>query len=462
MSYFKEVEKVDPELADILHREMAREFRGLELIASENFTSKAVLECLGSVMTNKYAEGEVGARYYGGTEYADGVEKLAKSRALQAFHLKPEEWGVNVQPYSGSPANMAVYVGLLQPHDRIMGLDLPSGGHLTHGFYTPKKKISASALFYESFPYRVNEEGIIDYDELERVAEIFRPKMIIIGASAYTRDYDYERVRQICDKLECLLFMDMAHTAGLIAGGVLKSPFQYADVVSTTTHKSLRGPRAGMIFFRRLDRSGKPTDHELRINQAVFPGLQGGPHMNNVAAIATQMLEVCKPEWKQYAEQVQKNARELSKALVNKGHTLISGGTDNHLLLWNTRCLGLTGSKMEKLLDAVCISSNKNTIPGDKSAITPGGIRLGLCALTSRGFVEKDMEKIAELLHKAVQIALEIQGDSSSMKLADFIAAFPQNEKITALRKEVEEYSSKFEMPSFYSENIKYRDGIPH
>ncbi|EPY32504.1 glycine hydroxymethyltransferase [Angomonas deanei] len=286
--------------------------------------------------------------------------------------------------------------------------------------------------------------------------------MIILGASAYTRDYDYERVRALCDKLECLLFMDMAHTAGLIAGEVLKSPFQYADVVSTTTHKSLRGPRAGMIYFRKTDRNGNATDFEGRINQAVFPGLQGGPHMNNIAAIATQMKDVCSPAWKEYAKQVQVNARALGKIMISKGHTLISGGTDNHILLWNTRVLNLTGSKVEKILDAVNISTNKNTIPGDKSAITPGGIRLGLCALTSRGFVEKDMEAVATFLERAIQIALEIQGETASMKLAEFIATFPSNDKLAALRKEVEEFSAKFDMPSFNGSDIKYKNGIPH
>ncbi|CAJ1020360.1 putative Serine hydroxymethyltransferase [Leishmania utingensis] len=451
----------DPELANMIELEMSRQFRGLEMIASENLTSKAVLECLGSALTNKYAEGEPGNRYYGGTVYVDMVENLAKKRALAAFGLDPEVWGVNVQPYSGSPANFAAYTALLEPHSRIMGLDLPSGGHLTHGFYTPKKKVSATSIYFESFPYRVKEDGLIDYDTLESVALVFRPQMIIAGASAYARDFDYERFRHICDEVGSLLLMDMAHTAGLIAGGALKSPFPYADVVTTTTHKSLRGPRAGMIFYRKKNFQGNPTDYENRINQAVFPGCQGGPHEHQIAAIATQMREVCTPEWKVYAKQVQSNAHTLADALSAKGHKFVSGGTDNHLLLWNVRVHGLTGSKMEKLLDAVSISVNKNTIPGDKSAMTPGGIRVGTLSLTSRGMVEADMRVIAEFLDRAIELAKQIQTEVGSVKLNDFVEALPKYSGVAALRRDVEAFATTFAIPTFDVARIKYRGGPP-
>lgn len=454
----------DPAMQDAIEKEMARQYRGLEMIASENFTSKAVFECLGSALTNKYAEGEVGSRYYGGTEFVDEVETIAKERALAAFGVDPAAWGVNVQPYSGSPANFAVYTGLLQPHSRIMGLSLPNGGHLTHGFYTAKKKISATSIFFESFPYHTDAEGVIDYDEMERTAEIYRPALIVIGASAYTKDFDYERVRKICDNVGCIMMMDMAHTAGLIAGKVLKSPFEYADIVTTTTHKSLRGPRAGMIFFRKLGKDGKPTDFESRINQAVFPGLQGGPHMHQIAAIGTQMKEVMSPEWAAYAKQVQTNCQVLAAELMAKGHKLVGNGTENHLCLLNVKCLGLTGSKVEKLLDAVSISTNKNTIPGDKSALTPGGIRLGSCALTTRGMKEEDMKAVATFLDRALKIAVAIQeampGDKKTVK--DFVEAMGANADVAALRAEVEAFATTFPMPGFDASTIKYKNGITH
>lgn len=453
------LEEHDPELFDLIEQEKSRQWRSLELIASENFTSRAVLDCLGSALTNKYAEGLPGARYYGGNEVVDQVESLCQKRALAAYHLDPSAWGVNVQPYSGSPANFAVYTALLKPHERIMGLDLPSGGHLTHGFYTyskqekTRKAVSATSVYFESLPYRVHPTtGYIDYDQLERDASLFKPAMIIAGGSAYPRDYDYARFRAIADANGALLMMDMAHISGLVATGEQASPFDYCDVVTTTTHKSLRGPRAGMIFFRKDDRG-----FETKINQAVFPALQGGPHEHQIAGVATQLKEVMTPEFKLYAQQVKKNAVALSNRLTKLGYSIASGGTENHLVLWDLKPQGLTGSKYEKVCDAVSITLNKNCVPGDVSAVTPGGVRIGAPALTSRTMVESDFEQIAEFLHEALLIAVQIQ-DQSGPKLKDFIALLQSNQDIETLRNKVHAFASQFPMPGFDPKTMKYQN----
>ena len=435
---------------DLIEQEKNRQWKSLELIASENFTSTAVMECLGSALTNKYSEGLPNARYYGGNEIVDQVEILCQKRALQAYGVDENDWGVNVQPYSGSPANFAVYTALLNPHDRIMGLDLPSGGHLTHGFYTYSKKentrkaVSATSVYFESLPYQVDQTtGIINYDQLERDASLFKPKMIIMGGSAYPREWDYERFRKIADANGALLLMDMAHISGLVLTGEAVSPFNYADIVTTTTHKSLRGPRAGLIFFRKDERGFEPL-----INQAVFPALQGGPHEHQIAGVATQLKEAMTPEFKVYTQQVKKNAAALGAALVSKGYTLATGGTDNHLVLWDLKPQGITGSKFEKTCDAVCITLNKNCVPGDRSAVTPGGVRIGAPAMTTRKFVESDFEQIAEFLDKALKIALEIQ-QKSGPKLKDFVKMLEGNDQIAALKLEVNKFATSFPMPGF-------------
>ena len=397
--------KEDKKISKAIQDEIGRQQNGLEMIPSENFVSPAVLQALGSVLTNKYSEGYAGKRYYGGNEFIDVVEKTAIERAKKLFNVEH----VNVQPYSGSPANQAVYLALLNPGDKVMGMSLTHGGHLTHGW-----KVSFSGIYYHPAPYGVHEETHrLDYDRILKRAKEEKPKLIICGASAYPREIDFEAFGKIAREVNAYLLADVAHIAGLIIGGVHNSPVPHADVVTTTTHKTLRGPRGAMIMCSRNEDRLKETYHPddkwnlaQLVDRAVFPGLQGGPHNHQTAAIAVALEEAGTKEFKQYAEQVVKNAKVLAEKLMEYDFKLITGGTDNHLILIDLTNKNMGGQEAENVLDEVGITCNKNTIPYDqRKPMDPSGIRLGTPALTSRGFKEDDMEIVADLIAKTIHNA---------------------------------------------------------
>ncbi len=385
MFSFDEVQSFDAEVAAAMSDELNRQQSHIELIASENFVSKAVMAAMGSPLTNKYAEGYPAKRYYGGCEYVDVVENLAIERAKKLFGCDY----VNVQPHSGAQANMAVFFAIVQPGDTVMGMNLNHGGHLTHG-----SPVNMSGKYFNIVPYGVNDDGFIDYDEVRRIALECKPKLIVAGASAYARTIDFKKFREIADEVGAALMVDMAHIAGLVAAGLHPSPMPYADVVTTTTHKTLRGPRGGMIL------ANAAAAEKYNFNKAIFPGIQGGPLMHVIAAKAVCFKEALEPAFKEYQTQIVKNAQALAEGLKKRGFKLVSNGTDNHLMLVDLQNMGVTGKEAEKLLDAANITCNKNTIPNDpQSPFVTSGIRLGTPAVTSRGMKEEDMDVIAEAIY---------------------------------------------------------------
>ena len=384
MYSLQEIELVDKEIADLIQAELARQNSHIELIASENWVSKAVMASMGSPLTNKYAEGYPGKRYYGVCGCVDGVEQLAIDRAKELFGCEY----ANVQPHSGAQANMAVFFAILEPGDTVLGMNLAHGGHLTHG-----SPANMSGKYFNAVSYGVNDDGVIDYEEVRRIALECRPKLIVAGASAYARIIDFKKFREIADEVGAYLMVDMAHIAGLVASGQHPSPIPYADVVTTTTHKTLRGPRGGLIL------SSAENAKKFNFNKAIFPGVQGGPLMHVIAAKAVCFKEALQPEFKEYGRNIVANAKALCEGLKSRGIDIVSGGTDNHLMLVDLRKLGVTGKEMENLLDEVNITCNKNAIPNDpQSAFVTSGVRLGTAAVTARGMNVEDMDRIAEAI----------------------------------------------------------------
>ena len=403
------VKNSDPQLGEAMERELARQRRNLELIASENIVSPAVMAAMGTVLTNKYAEGYPGKRYYGGCQYVDEVEELARQRAKELFGADH----VNVQPHSGAQANMAVYFSLLEPGDTVMGMSLAEGGHLTHG-----SPVNMSGKLYHFVPYGVSAEtGRIDYDALRDQAKTVRPKMIVAGASAYPREIDFKTMGEIAKEVGAVFMVDMAHIAGLVAAGCHMSPIPYADVVTTTTHKTLRGPRGGMILCKE--------ELAKKIDSAIFPGSQGGPLEHIIAAKAVALGEAMKPEFRAYQEQVLRNAKAMAGALMESGFDLVSGGTDNHMMLVDLRKAGVTGKELEHRLDEVNITVNKNAIPNDpEKPFVTSGIRVGVPAATTRGFDEEDMKVVGKLIWQAAT-DFEAQADAIRAKVAELTAKHP-------------------------------------
>nr|CAA06649.1 serine hydroxymethyltransferase [Encephalitozoon cuniculi] len=411
------LEMADPELHALICGEVERQKKTINLIASENYAHQSAMEACGSVLTNKYSEGRVGERYYGGTHWVDRIELLCQKRALELFGLDPDAWGVYVQPYSGSPANFAIYTAVVPPGGRIMGLDLPSGGHLTHGYKTKTRKISASSVYFDSRPYTVGSNGLIDYEGLEKTFTDFLPHILICGYSAYSRDIDYKRLQSIAGRNGAFLFADISHISPLVASGLMNSPFEHCDIVMTTTQKGLRGPRGALIFYRRaVTKNGETVDLDARINFAVFPMLQGGPHNHTIAGIASALLHAGTPEFAEYTRRVVENSRELCSRLQSLGLDILTGGTDNHMLLVDLRSTGVDGAAVEHMCDALGISLNRNAIVGNSSPLSPSGIRVGTYAVTARGFGPEEMREVGDIIGGVVKLCREMTGGRKMSK----------------------------------------------
>lgn len=448
---YERLENFDPEIDGLIKLEEKRQKEGLELIASENFTSISVLQANSSILTNKYSEGQVGQRYYGGNEYIDAIETLCKKRALELFKLDPNIWDVNVQALSGTAANLSVYTGLIGKDGKLMGLDLPSGGHLSHGFKTPKKKISASSVFFNSRSYKNGPDGQIDFEALKKEFDEFKPDLLICGGSACPRDIDYKRFREIAK--DAYLMMDMAHVSGLIAAGLLNNPFEYCDVVTTTTHKILRGPRSSMIFYRKkVVRKGEVIDLKSLIDFAVFPSMQGGPHNQKIGALAVALKQANTEEYREYAKNVINNTKMMADEFKKMGYNLYTDGTETHLILICLENVG--GQEVEKLCEMANIYLNKNCISTDKSPLRPTGIRIGSPALTTRGLKGDDFVKVSKFIDEGIKLATEISNlcqNNETGKINEelFLEKATKDPRVEDLKKRVTEFVVKFDIPQF-------------
>ena len=442
---YSNLKNADPLIYNLLKEEESRQKKGIELIPSENYTSRAVLEALGSVLTDKYSEGYCGNRYYEGNSVIDKIENLAKKRAIELFNVPH----ANVQPYSGSPANLAVYLATCSPGDTVLGLGLTNGGHLTHG-----SKASITGRYFKSIPYLVKTDGSIDYEAVEELATEHKPVLIWCGATAYVKKIDYSRFAQIAESCGAYLAADIAHISGLIIAGVHPSPVEYAHIVTTTTHKTLRGPRGGIIMVTRRGLEKDP-DLAKKIDKSVFPGLQGGPHNNTTSAIAVALKEASEESFKEYAKNIVENASVLAEELMRRGFNLIGNGTENHLILIDMRPMNINGWYFAKALEAASIVTNKNTVPGEtNSPFYPSGIRIGTPAITSRGMNAKDMVQVAQFmsdvkdaLNKYKYISVKMSG-KNKIEREQFKSDIAKDKDIIRIRKEVEEFASKFIIPS--------------